>query len=203
MGYIYLITNLINNKKYIGKTSRKPNLRWNEHKCNAFYENYNFPLYKAMKKYGIENFKFEVIEDNIPLKELNKREEYWINYYNTYNGAGYNATKGGDGISFYDYQEISKKYLELKNINLTAKFFKCDHGTVIEALKTCNIDTGYRKKVYQIDKQTNEIINEFDSINEAARQVFNDVEKSKNISSACRQKIKSAYGYKWAYKIEQ
>ena len=64
MNYIYCFTNLINNKKYIGSTTQNPNIRFNQHIYNATHENahqYNYPLYSAMRKYGLKNFTFEIL----------------------------------------------------------------------------------------------------------------------------------------------
>lgn len=91
---IYKITNKINNKCYIGQ-SVDINKRWNAH-IHSFnnIDVYNYPLYRAFRKYGIENFSFEIIE-TCPRDKLNEREKYWIQYYDScYNG--YNQTLGGD-----------------------------------------------------------------------------------------------------------
>lgn len=97
---IYKITNKINNKAYIGKSSNIEN-RWKYHIQRKDYEKeYEKPLYRAFRKYGIENFNFEIIEilNDLDYKEKsNDRECYWINFYNTYGSNGYNGTKGGDG----------------------------------------------------------------------------------------------------------
>lgn len=94
---IYKHTNKVNGKCYIGQTCRKnPNERWNNGK------GYNGTIFaKAIEKYGWDNFEHEIIEDGIlSEEEANKREMYWIEYYNSYAGVsggnGYNMTKGGD-----------------------------------------------------------------------------------------------------------
>ena len=93
---IYKITNLINGKVYIGQ-SVQIEKRWQNHKCAAKKEEGH--LYKAMRKYGLENFKFEVIEE-CQKQELNDREVFWISYYNSIDpDKGYNLTKGGDSIA--------------------------------------------------------------------------------------------------------
>ena len=65
---IYKITNIINNKSYIGQTIKTAEERWKEHKAHAFGSHpndQNKTLYKAIRKYGVENFTFEVLQDNI------------------------------------------------------------------------------------------------------------------------------------------
>ena len=96
---IYCITNLINNKKYIGQSIYIEN-RWHYHKSSCHWQD-NKPLYRAFQKYGLENFKFEIIEELPPDRAiLNEREKYWIQYYqSTVHQQGYNLTKGGDEYS--------------------------------------------------------------------------------------------------------
>jgi len=96
MGYIYKITNKINQKIYIGLTRDTIEERWKNHikKAKEYPNRY---LYDAMNHYGYENFTIEEIEscDNSILDE---REIYWISYYNSTNpDIGYNLTSGGGG----------------------------------------------------------------------------------------------------------
>lgn len=93
MGYIYKITNILNQKSYIGKTIRDPEIRWNEHKQDNKHP--NLPLQRAFKKYGINSFSFEIIEE-VKEELLDEREKYYIKKFNTYK-QGYNATLGGEG----------------------------------------------------------------------------------------------------------
>lgn len=99
---IYKITNQINNKCYIGKSCNIEN-RFNVHRAYLNQlRDWNKPLYRAFRKYGLDSFNFEIIED---LKEqydmlCNKRERYWIKYYSSYGSNGYNGTRGGDGRSY-------------------------------------------------------------------------------------------------------
>lgn len=88
---IYKITNNLNNKCYIGQ-SLIIEERWKEHKRNAW--NKITPLYKAIRKYGLKNFTFSIIEE-CDSELLNDREKYWISYYNSFNN-GYNNNKGGN-----------------------------------------------------------------------------------------------------------
>lgn len=85
---IYITTNLVNGKKYIGQDSYN----------NPNYLGSGFLLKKSITKYGVENFKKEVIEQCQDKKELDCREKYWINFYNAVNDKRfYNISDGGQG----------------------------------------------------------------------------------------------------------
>lgn len=116
-GYIYSITNEINGHTYIGKTNDLVR-RWKEH---CYGHGGTAILNKAFKKYGIEYFVFDIIAqipfDNI--EELNnvlsQLEVYYIALYDTFNN-GYNATAGGDGISFYHHSEETKRKISQSQV---------------------------------------------------------------------------------------
>lgn len=95
--FIYRFTNSKTNESYIGK--------W-QGNLSRFYRRYNEPnqfdtnskFVNAIRKYGLNWFKFEILKDNIQDKEeLKNLEKYFIALYNTFNGFGYNMTEGGDG----------------------------------------------------------------------------------------------------------
>ena len=90
---IYKITNKINEHCYIGQ-SRNIAKRWRAHKESMSNKNtpaYDYPLQRALRKYGVDSFIFEVIEE-CSVSELNEREIYWISFYN----PEYNQTAGGN-----------------------------------------------------------------------------------------------------------
>lgn len=92
---IYCISNVLTQKKYIGKSTDIIR-RWKEHKsCSEWKRNPNKALYKDFQNIGIEYFSFQILEE-CPRECLNNREKYWIEYYNTFYN-GYNGTLGGDG----------------------------------------------------------------------------------------------------------
>lgn len=96
--YIYKITNLLNNKLYIGKTTKTIKQRFKKHIMDAFSQKHprNTKICNALRKYGVENFKIEEVCKCETKEELNEREIYYIKYYNTIDD-GYNISKGGDG----------------------------------------------------------------------------------------------------------
>ena len=112
MGIIYCYTNLINNKKYIGQTIN-PELRYSAHKSNYKNPNnneYNSLLHQAFRKYGFENFKYEILAQDIEdINILNDLEIYYIKYYNTQIPNGYNIEGGGKNSSKPKTLEHRKK----------------------------------------------------------------------------------------------
>jgi group I intron endonuclease len=98
-GFVYLITNLINSKKYIGITTRNINLRFREHIWDAGKRNKITILRRAIAKYGSDNFRIEMVEEltNVTEEQLHSRETYYIEKYNTFidDGGGYNMVKVG------------------------------------------------------------------------------------------------------------
>lgn len=146
MGYIYKISNSINDKVYIGQTLYSIEKRWQEHcYCSKKEKLQHRPLYSAMNKHGIENFYIELLEecDN---NLLDEREKYWINYYNSYH-KGYNATIGGDGKRkpLPSFQELYDFY-NSSNVSMveTAKHFDICQASVRKIFTENNI--GHVKK---------------------------------------------------------
>ena len=99
-GHIYVITNLINGKQYVGQTSRSIDTRYYEH-C---YDNRSTSaIHAAIVKYGVKNFKVEELEE-VNIVDLNEREQYWISKLDTFKN-GYNKNIGGNQ-SCSDYKNI-------------------------------------------------------------------------------------------------
>lgn len=134
MKYIYLYRNLINNKKYVGQTNnierRKKQHRddsFNNYDCNRFYQ----PIHCAIRKYGLENFEFKIIEECLE-ENASEREQYWIKFHKTLVPGGYNLTNGGEmggnGKSRYSEEEKEQIRTRLFNndeINQIAIDFHC------------------------------------------------------------------------------
>lgn len=105
---IYKITNQINGKVYIGQ-AQDVMKRWEEHKKMSKYNNSKI-LYKAFKKYGIENFSFEVLEE-CEFDKLSELETKYIEMYDCYGSKGYNMTMGGEGSRGRYMSQEQKKNL--------------------------------------------------------------------------------------------
>lgn len=100
-GYIYIITNKVNNKQYVGQTSRDIWTRFDEH---CYDDRSTSAIHAAIKKYGVDNFDLKLLEE-VDLNQLDTRERYWINEYNTCR-EGYNKTLSGIDKSFKDYKSV-------------------------------------------------------------------------------------------------
>ena len=220
-GYVYLIENKINDKKYIGKTYLSIEQRWYQHCLDSKKAiNQSRPLYKAIQKYGIENFSITKIEY---CENCEEREKYWISFYDSYHN-GYNATLGGDGTKYFEYsdEEVISKFQELKTIKEVANFFHCDIDTISIRLKNNGIVIGpcgdiynkhrnwETKKVFQYSLK-GELIQEFPSITQAAQWLIeNNYSKGQikhivsNISKNIRgiEHRKQAYGFIWKQNME-
>lgn len=208
MPYIYKITNKINGKMYIGKTIFTVEQRWKEHQKDSRRRDFEKrPLYSAIKKYGIENFSIEEVEE-CPIEILSEREKYWIEYYGSFKN-GYNATIGGDGKQYVDYDLVVANYKKLKNQTKVAELMKISTDTVFNALKAKKEriltqqeiqvnERGYI--IYQYDKENN-YLKSFPSARAAAREVNNNnSDGASHILDVCKGKRKTAYGYIWKFK---
>ena len=209
MAYIYQITNDVNGKIYIGKTEFPIERRFREHCKDRNRRNMeNRPLYRAMNKYGIEHFHIELLEETDNPEE---REMYWIKEKNSYGKNGYNATMGGDGKRYIDYDLVVEHYNKIQNMAEVARIMQIDRATVSTILKQREIETlrgeivsakQTSKQIEQYDLENN-YIQTFPSALEAARALgkvsTNSNGASSHITDVCRGKRKSAYGFRWKF----
>lgn len=153
VGYIYKITNKLNQKVYIGKTLRDPKIRWREHIEDSRHP--YLPLQRAFNKYGIEAFEFTVLEQINNDSLLNEREKYYINKFNSYK-KGYNATIGGDGGTTHLLSDSErKKILQLWEEDKTILEIQRNTGHSYQAIHNCILSTGISQKEYEEQIQSN------------------------------------------------
>ena len=202
MAYIYQITNKLNGKIYIGKTEFSLEKRFKEHCRDALkYNGEKRPLYAAMRKYGIENFEISLIEETDNPEE---REVYWIEQKRSFKN-GYNATIGGDGKRYIDYDLVIATYKELKVIADTAKKLNICEDSVSQILNINHIDkfssqevnlSKYGTLISQYDLKMN-YIQTFPSAHAAANSLGK--KGISHITDVCKGKRQTAYGFKWRY----
>ena len=162
-----------------------------------------------MNKYGTDNFTVKLLEITDKPEE---REVYWIAYYNSYH-YGYNATRGGDGKKYIDYETVLNTYLQYKNAVIAAKMLNVSVDTVRVIAKQYGVLLSNRdinrmtngKHIVMIDKTIGEI--EFNTIADAAHYLVSMGFTSsavdgirKQIRNCANNKKKTAYGKQWQWK---
>jgi group I intron endonuclease len=147
---IYKFTNKINNKSYIGQ-SVNIEKRYNGHLSNYRNNNikeFNTKFYYSIRKYGWDNYTFEIIEVIKDISLLNIREQYWINHYDSFHN-GYNGNEGGVFItgrndshpmSILNNSEVEEIKFLLFNSNMTQKEISLKYN--INQSTISNINTG-------------------------------------------------------------
>ena len=190
---IYKITNKINQMAYIGQSIRIEQ-RWQEHIAG----NKNSYIHNAIKRYGVANFSFEILEE-CPKELLDEREIYWIKYYNTFEN-GYNLTVGGNSGFHYNIDAIFEDYQKTNSLSETAKHFNCHYNTVKNILKIFGCENfgewQEEKPVEQIDPKTLTVITTYPSLR-AAGEAFGCSWTA--IQAAAAGKHKSSCGFYWRY----
>ncbi len=170
MGYIYKITNDVNQKIYIGQTKRTIEQRWKEHQKYSQEQNSKSKLYIAMREIGIEHFQIKPIEEIFGVSERNDRERYWIKYYDSFEN-GYNSTRGGgcfdSSIMCKNelYDTIVELRLEGKSYDQICDILKCSKLTISSALKEANLlgqdcrSTGKTEQILELLEQGVYLVN--------------------------------------------
>ena len=174
---VYKITNKVNNKVYIGITSKGISARWKEHIYSAEH-GCPFKLHNAIRKYGKENFSIELIDFCNSWEELTEKEQYYISEYKSLQDEyGYNMTEGGDGTFGRCHTEETKEKIRQKAIGRevteATRLKLSEAGKIItearEAYRNSgNIGSSRRKPVLQYTKD-GKFISEYRGVNEASR----------------------------------
>lgn len=182
--FIYKITNKINNKMYIGQTIRPVEERWKRHINDALNNILDTHFARAIRYYKPENFIVEIIDNANTQEELNKKEQYWIQYYNS-TSDGYNETDaiskcGGNTYKSKTPEEMKKIGDKIRQSKLGGKN---PHSTKV---KCKNINTN---EEYHFDCQAD------------AQKFFSET-NHQFISRRCRHQIKCLYRNEWLIAYE-
>lgn len=225
---VYVHINKINNKIYVGMTSREPLKRWQNGKS---YQSY---FQNAINKYGWDNFDHEVVASNLTEHEAKNFEKLLIQKLQTYiREKGYNRTLGGDGISGYNFSEETRQkmsesrkgkshpYMQGEKHHFFNKkgVLSCRYGashseetrqkmrelklgkkqSKEHIQKVADSHRGEKsplaRSVIQLDVNNN-FICRFVTVSEAGEKTNTDIS---GIVKCCKQKYKTAGGYKWVY----
>ncbi len=153
-GYIYKISNSINNKVYIGQTTRTINIRFTEHiKKHTAAKRKHLKLYQAMQELGAENFFVEQLDCAESLNDLNYKERYWIKYYNSIKN-GYNMLPGGnDETPMHDSTVKAAHDSRMRSSVVRAKISK----TLSEYRTTFGFSESHKQKIKQARERRKQI----------------------------------------------
>lgn len=174
---VYLHINKTNQKKYVGITCRRPEVRWGKNGYN-YHSTPHF--YSAILKYGWDNFEHIIIKDNLPEECAKTLEKILIKLWDTTNRLkGYNISKGGDGNT-----GVHPK----PSVNTKRKMSDSHKGMFLN---------GYCSKSVNQYAKDGTFIKEWPSMMEIERVLGF---RNQNISRCCKGKRKTAYKFIWKYK---
>ena len=220
-GFVYITTNNINGKKYIGQKKYDECGNWKDYLGSGII------LTKSIKKYGKENFSKEIIEECETKEQLNEREKYWISYYNAVDSDDfYNIAFGGDGgrtcygathyasKKVYQYDLEGNFLREWDNIKRAAEEYNISPSDISrtcrnEAKQTGNFQWSFikydnlhkkakeysgAKEIYQLD-QNFKIIKTYKNISHIDSNIYN----REKITYCCHFRAITHNGYYWVY----
>jgi len=201
--FIYRLTNIKNNKIYIGLTTTKSvQYRFLKHCSEAKCTNKNSYILNAIRKYGRDSFKIEQIDTASSLEELKNKEIFYIKKYNsTIRSIGYNLTEGGEGNKGLKMSDRTKDKIRIKRLGLkdsketkikksqSAKLRNHTIGT--NNCKVYNLKTS--KKISKYDLNGN-FIEEYSSVSKTATD--NKIDRVGLIRYLKSNKAKDNKGYK-------
>lgn len=184
MNGIYKITNSLNEKVYVGQTTTSLKKRFHGH-C---YDDAKNPINLAIKKYGKDNFKIELLEE-VLTKDLDSKEQFYIKTLNTLSPNGYNLRTGGHtGYKFTD--EVKLKISKSKMGKKTKRIYHAlSNNTKYDISRSLN-----GKNIQATNLKTNEITI-FVSSHSASKFGF----QPWNIIACCKGKRKSHKGFQFIY----
>lgn len=207
---VYVHTNKINGKKYVGITSQNPKDRW----LGGHGYGHKLKFGRAIEKYGWDGFEHEIVCEKIPEDEAKNMEQVLISNFSTQDDRyGYNMTSGGDGISGFKHTDESRRKMSIsksgsnhpnyhKHLSETTRTKIANQlvgnqnafGVVRSATTRKRMSNSKKKPV---EMYTNGVfVQRFDSATDA--QLETGISR-KNISLCCLGQRKLAGGYSWKF----
>lgn len=174
LGKIYLITNSVNNKVYVGQTVQTLKKRFSGHCCYSRTDrSSNMYIKRAIHKYGRDKFTIQLLEE-CPIELLNEREKYWISFYNSYKD-GYNLTLGGQDSNYFNLHRLEDT-IDIEKFKQYIKEFRPLVGEVVShfGISKCS--------VYNLIKRLNDPELVLNSYNPRKGRGINDINKEELIT---------------------
>lgn len=192
--FIYKLTNTLNNKIYIGLTTETISERCRKRIAEAKYrESRNSYILNAIRKHGSKVFKVEQLDTANTLEELQQKEIFYIEKYNSTNrNIGYNLTKGGEGNLGLKMSEETKEKIRQKHLGVKwSEDRKLEHCKI---LKSKNINYNIAKENCRIyNLKACKKVGKFDINNKLVKiySTISEASKYENVSrSTIQQRIK-------------
>ena len=211
-------------KKYIGCTIVNPITRWSRHKSSAKTGS-DTHLHRAIRKYGIENFRLEVIEECLSIDKMKEAEIEWIAEFDTFHGDGYNMTAGGEGsfgrsgelhpfygkfgkdAPFYGHRhtEESKRKISKAGKGIMKKPLSDEHKEKLRVFHTGKKLSKKHKQSISDGSATKVKVMQIDKLTNIVIATFNSIKEAadfhnidnRHISRACKYTTRTAGGYYW------
>jgi group I intron endonuclease len=213
---IYKVTNILNDKCYVGQTIKTLKQRQTNH-INAMQKGSKFHFHLALRKYGLDNFKWEILETVTDKSILTERETYWITNFDSYN-KGYNMTKWGQQNPMLS-EKVKRKHLKsVQSKEFKAKLREANTGRLLteETKKKLSKQKLGKKnpmygktptnarKLFMLDPTSSKVLKEFKSGTAAnnyliQRGLTKSSNAKVNILHCARTNKGIKYGYKWTF----
>lgn len=192
---VYVHINKINGKMYVGQTCQNPEKRW----ANGHGYTGSTYFYRAIQKYGWDNFEHEVVASNLTKEEADNFEKLLITTFNTMDeNIGYNLTNGGDGMTGFKHSPETKEKMRQNNSGANNN----NYGKHLDAewrRRISESTSGAKhhdaRAIFQYDLRGN-FIRKWDYMQQAAEALNIS---AANISACCRHEQRMANGFIWVY----
>ena len=174
IGIIYKIENNVNNKIYIGKTTKIDNFK-------NYYGSGKI-IKSALKKYGKESFTKEIIYYAFSIEELNEKEIYFIKYYNSALPNGYNIGLGGEGNNLFYYDPNTIQIIKEKRKTGIHNYYKSEEYLKVGAKKRSINNSGKNNPMYGK-------AGHIKPHKEETKKMLGDINRGKKLSKDTKNKI--------------